>query len=336
MAVSPDAADERREALAAWLGEQLGTPDFGMAPASADASFRRYFRITRGDRTWVAMDAPPAREDSRPFVTVAALLREAGVHAPAVHATDLERGFLLLEDLGTRTYLEVLDAANADALFSDALDALIAWQSASRPGVLPDYDAAAFRRELDLFADWYLGQHLGVTLEADERRDLDTVFERIIEAALAQPRVFVHRDFMPRNLVPSEPNPGVVDFQDALYGPITYDSISLFKDAFVSWPEDRVADWLAEYGRRARSAGLPVPDDDAALRADCDWMGLQRHLKVIGIFARICHRDGKPHYLDDVPRFIEYVRPVLDRYAELAPLAALFRRYVIPEAACVR
>lgn len=336
MAGQPDPADARRQALAAWLAAQFDGVEFTMAPGSADASFRRYFRVGCGGNTWMAMDAPPAQEDSRPFVRVAALLREAGVHAPSIEAMDLERGFLLLEDLGDQTYLDVLDDTNADRLFSHALDALVAWQSASRPGVLPAYDADTLRRELALFPDWYLERHLGVRLGAAERRDLGTGFERIVEFALAQPRVYVHRDFMPRNLVPSRPDPGVVDFQDARHGPITYDPISLFKDAFVSWPEARVAGWLAEYGRRARAAGLPVPRDDAALHADCDWMGLQRHLKVIGIFARICHRDGKPQYLADVPRFAAYVRPVLERYPELAPLRGVIERYLAPEAVCAR
>lgn len=330
----PETVDLRREALVAWVGEWLGSLDFGMAPASADASFRRYFRITLEAQSWVAMDAPPQREDSRPFVAVAEWLRSAGVHAPVIHKTDLEQGFLLLEDLGTGTYLDVLTDANADALFSDAFDALIDWQSVSQPGVFPDYDAAILRRELDLFVDWYLERHLGVQLSEQEQSEVNGLFERIIEAVLAQPRVFVHRDFMPRNLIPADPNPGVVDFQDALYGPITYDVISLFKDAFISWPETRIRHWLSEYGRRARAAGLPVPADEETLYRDCDWMGLQRHLKVIGIFARICHRDGKPQYLSDVPRFINYVLTVVDRYPELAPLRTLFERHVLPEASC--
>lgn len=328
--------DGRLNALMVWIADYLGTREFGMAPASADASFRRYFRISHGDRTWVAMDAPPVQEDSKPFVAVAKRLRSAGVHAPVIHAMDLEQGFLLLEDLGAGTYLDLLTQDNADALFSDALDALIAWQIASEPGVLPEYDGDILRRELNLFPDWYLARHLGVELDAHEARDLECAFDRIIAKALSQPRVFVHRDFMPRNLVPATPNPGVVDFQDALYGPITYDLISLFKDAFISWPEARVREWLAEYGRRARAQDLPVPAEDADLRADCDWMGLQRHLKVMGIFARICYRDGKAQYLDDVPRFIDYIMPVLSRWPELAPLRRLFERYVLREPSCAR
>lgn len=336
MTVQAGAADSRRDKLVEWAGDWLGRHDFEMEPASADASFRRYFRITCGAQSWVAMDAPPTQEDSRPFIAVAELLRAAGVHAPTIHAADLTQGYLLLEDLGTGTYLDVLAEDNADALFSDALDALIAWQVASVPGVLPEYDRSVLWRELALFPEWYLARHRNVRLNAEEQRGLEVVFERIIDTVLAQPRVFVHRDFMPRNLVPSSPNPGVVDFQDALFGPITYDVISLLKDAFISWPEERVAGWLAEYARRARAAGLPVPTTDAQLRADCDWMGLQRHLKVMGIFARIHHRDGKPQYLADVPRFIDYILPVLERWAELKPLRLLFERHVLPETSCVQ
>lgn len=336
MAAMTGIADERSNRLKAWIGAWLGSLDFGMAPASSDASFRRYFRITHERKTWVAMDAPPTQEDSRPFVAVAELLRAAGVHAPVIHAVDLSQGFMLLEDLGGDTYLQVLTSDNADALFSDALDTLIAWQVASRPGVLPAYDAAVLHRELELFPEWYLARHLGVALTANERSQLESAFQTIIRTVLAQPRVYVHRDFMPRNLIPASPNPGVVDFQDALYGPITYDLISLFKDAFISWPEARVHEWLAEYARRARLAGLPVPANDTDLSADCDWMGLQRHLKVLGIFARIRYRDGKPQYLTDAPRFVGYIHPVLQRWPELAPLRLLFERHVLPEASCAR
>lgn len=330
MAAPAESTDRRREALSTWLRTQLEADDFELTVASADASFRRYFRVALTGRSWIAMDAPPEREDSSAFVTVAGMLREAGVHAPAIHACDLDQGFMLLEDLGDRTYLDVLDVDNADALFDDAIEALLAWQQASRPGVLPDYDRATLETELALFPDWFLARHLEVALDDDERRALATVGERLVDAALEQPRVFVHRDFMPRNLMVADPNPGVIDFQDARYGPVTYDIVCLFRDAFLSWPAERVADWLGRYHARAAALGLPVPEDPDAFRAACDWMGLQRHLKVLGIFARIRYRDGKPHYLGDAPRFIDYVMPVLDRYAELAPLAALFRRHVLP------
>jgi hypothetical protein len=301
----------------------LGEPHVELERASEDASFRRYFRIRIADRSWIAMDAPPEREDCKPFVKVAQLLRDAGVHAPEVIAQDVGRGFLLLSDLGTTTYLEALDETTADALFEDAIRALLEWQLASTPGVLPPYDETLLRRELELFPEWYMGRHLGMAPDTAQRSALDALFAKLVAASLAQPRVYVHRDYMPRNLMVSEPNPGVLDFQDAVFGPITYDVVSLFRDAFISWPEERVLDWSARYWERAKKAGLPVHGDFGAFYRDFEWMGLQRHLKVLGIFARIHYRDGKPRYLDDTPRFAAYARSVAQRYAELAPLAKL-------------
>ena len=327
-------ADPRLALLVQWLTATLATDRFVLAPASADASFRRYFRATfagvhplaAGATTLIVMDAPPPQEDCRPFVRVAQLLTDAGLHAPRVLAQDLDRGFLLLTDLGTTTYLAALDEANADELFRDAIAALLRWQIATRPDTLPPYDHALLRRELELFPEWYVGRHLGGTLAPAEREALTTVFEQIIASNLAQPSVFVHRDYMPRNLMVSKPNPGVLDFQVAVCGPITYDVASLFKDAFVSWPEERVLDWTIRYWEGARRAGLPVTTDFAAFHRDCEWMGLQRHLKVLGIFARIRHRDGKSGYIEDAPRFLAYVRPVAERYRELAPLVRLLDR----------
>ncbi len=312
----------------------LGTRDYALAPASEDASFRRYFRVTltapyppSGDAlTLIVMDAPPPRENCAPFVRIAALLADAGVHAPTVLAQDLDRGFLLLTDLGTTTYLQALNDGNANDLFSDALDALVRWQLATREGALPPYDETLLRRELELFPEWYVSRHLGQTLTDVERRALSALFDRIITANLAQSTVFVHRDFMPRNLMRTTPNPGVLDFQDAVIGPIGYDVACLFKDAFISWPEERVLDWTIRYWERARRAQLPVPMDFGDFWRDVEWMGLQRHLKVLGIFARIRHRDGKRGYVEDTPRFIAYVRPVAQRYRELAPLAKLLDR----------
>lgn len=314
-----DDRDTRRQALDAWVGERLGEQVRG-EPASADASFRRYFRYRVGERTLIGMDAPPEQEDSRPFIKVDELFADAGVHVPQILAADLEQGFLLLSDLGTQTWLHILDGDNADQRFARAIDVLIRIQKASRPGVLPDYDETLLRRELELFADWYLGEHLGVEVDAALRKRLDAVFDLLVESALAQGRVYVHRDFMPRNLMDSEPDPGVIDFQDAVYGPVSYDPICLFKDAFLSWPEDRVIGWLEQYWQRARAEGLPVPERFEDFLRDCDLMGAQRHLKVIGIFARICHRDGKPHYLEDVPRFFRYLETVIKRRPELADL----------------
>lgn len=269
------------------------------------------------------MDAPPAQEDCRPFVKVAALMREAGLNVPQVVAQDIERGFLLLSDLGTTTFLNEFTADNPNTLFSDAIDALIKLQCASCRGVLPEYDAALLQRELDLFPDWYVGKHLQTSFTVAQSAAFAGVATLLIDAALAQPAVYVHRDYMPRNLMISTPNPGVLDFQDAVYGPITYDVASLFRDAFVSWPEARELDWVIRYWERAKSAGLPVNADFATFWRDFEWMGLQRHLKVLGIFARINYRDGKPHYLADTPRFINYARRVSARYRELTPLARL-------------
>jgi aminoglycoside/choline kinase family phosphotransferase len=320
--------DDRAQAARDWALEYLREPRAQFAPASADASFRRYFRLSAGERSWVLMDAPPEREDCKPFLQVAALLREAGLHGPEILAQDLERGFLLLSDLGRQTYLQEfqagLDADEADRLMRDAIAALVCWQAATRPGVLPPYDRALLQRELDLFPDWYVARHLERELTPAQRARLDAVNALLIDSALAQPRVYVHRDYMPRNLMRATPNPGVLDFQDAVEGPITYDLISLFKDAFWSWPAAPIEAWIAHYRRLALEAGLPVEADAAMFRRAADWMGLQRHLKVIGIFARICHRDGKPHYLQDVPRFIGYVRDVAAQYDELAPLLQLF------------
>ena len=314
---------DRYDLVQDWLTQQLRGRTYTLAPASADASFRRYFRVILPDTTLIVMDAPPEFEDCRAFVQVAGLMAAAGLNVPSILAQDMALGFLLLSDLGSTTYLAALNDDNADALFRDATDALIRWQLASRDGVLPPYDEALLRRELDLFPEWYLRRHLGIELDVRQRQSLDAMFRLILSNNLAQPRTYVHRDYMPRNLMVTEPNPGVLDFQDAVYGPITYDVASLFKDAFISWDEQRVLDWTIRYWERARSAGLPVNGDFGEFYRDCEWMGLQRYLKVLGIFARICHRDGKPAYVKDTPRFLGYVRAVAGRYAPLSPLLRL-------------
>ena len=317
-------ADSRRAAVESWLAAQLRGARFSLACASVDASFRRYFRASLPDgRSYVVMDAPPDREDCRPFVHVARLLRAAGVHAPEVHAEDLAQGFLLLGDLGTQTYLQELNADNAARLLGDATDALLRWQLATRPGELPPYDEALLRREMNLFPEWYVSRHLGVELSNAQKAELEGIYRLLVKSALAQPAVYVHRDYMPRNLMVSEPNPGVLDFQDAVLGPITYDMVSLLRDAFVSWDEERVLDWSVRYWEKAKRAGLPVQTGFAEFWRAFEWMGLQRHLKVLGIFARINYRDGKPKYLEDTPRFVRYARAVSERYAALAPLARL-------------
>lgn len=326
--------DARASELRGWLAAILEGAGFSLAPASADASFRRYFRVTPVTpsklapeaQTLIAMDAPPPREDCRPFVHVARLMRTAGLNAPRVLGEDLERGFLLLDDLGTTTYLAALDQESFSPLMSDATDTIVRWQRATHAGALPPYDETLIRRELGLFPEWYVGRHLGTTLSESQRHDLAGIFTLLVDVFNAQPRVFVHRDFMPRNLMVSEPNPGVLDFQDAAIGPIAYDVVSLFRDAFVSWPEERVLDGTVRYWEKAKRAGLPVPLDFAEFFRWFEWTGAQRHLKVLGIFARIRHRDGKPGYVEDTPRFVAYLRSVAGRYRELEPLVRLLDR----------
>ncbi|WP_111655792.1 aminoglycoside phosphotransferase family protein [Isoalcanivorax indicus] len=314
-------ADTRFQALCAWAGAALGEP-VAPVPASADASFRRYFRCQVAGRSVILMDAPPAQEDSAPFVDIAGRLTRAGVPVPEILALDLSRGFMALSDLGRETWLTALTPENADAWFSQALDTLITLQQADTGG-LPVYDDALLRRELALFPDWYLGRHLHAADDPRLMSVLTTLNDQLVEAALAQRQVFVHRDYMPRNLMVSTPNPGVLDFQDAVRGPVSYDPVCLFRDAFISWPESRVLGWLADYHGRALSAGLPVPAERDAFLRDADLMGAQRHLKVIGIFARIRYRDGKPRYLDDAPRFFAYLQAVATRHPELEALRRL-------------
>ncbi|AWM94654.1 aminoglycoside phosphotransferase [Pseudomonas sp. 31-12] len=325
--------DVRLQHLKVWLDEQLATlfaeqgwgvvPPATLTAASSDASFRRYFRWEGEGRSFVVMDAPPPQENCKPFVDIAFLLAKSGINVPKIYAEDLERGFLLLNDLGNKTYLDVIDSENADDLFKDALQALLAFQQLPMVAPLPSYDVALLRRELELLPEWYVKRELGIEFDSAQQMLWQNVTELLIDSALAQPKVLVHRDYMPRNLMLSEPNPGVLDFQDAVYGPVTYDVTCLFKDAFLSWPEERVHAWLEYYWQQAGALGIPVqPDFEDFLRAS-DLMGVQRHLKVIGIFARICHRDGKPRYLADVPRFFAYIDAVIARRPELAELDVL-------------
>jgi aminoglycoside/choline kinase family phosphotransferase len=316
--------DSRLSALERWLGARFPRGTFTLTPASEDASFRRYLRATFADgRTFIAMDAPPDKEDCAPFVRVARLLRAAEVNAPEVIAEDLAQGFLLLTDLGDRTYLDALQSGNPAELFRDATDALLRWQLATRKGELPPYDEALLRRELNLFPEWYVEKHVLRALSPAEREILENSFRILLQSALAQPTVYVHRDYMPRNLMVCEPNPGVLDFQDAVEGPIAYDMVCLMRDAFISWDEERELDWTIRYWEKAKKARLPVPADFAEFWRAFEWMGLQRHLKVLGIFARLAYRDGKPKYLADTPRFINYALSVSKRYRDLGPLARL-------------
>ena len=315
-----------------WLDRQFPRqhPDqeISLEPASADASFRRYFRVGLADgSTRIVMDAPPEHEDCRPFLKVAALFRDAGVHVPEVYAEDLAQGFLLLSDLGHTTYLNVLDATTAPKLYRDANAALVDIQRASRPGVLPEYDHALLSRELDLFPDWYVARHLEVRLDAGQQATLRSVFDKILANNLAQPQVFVHRDYHSRNLMVCSDdypeNPGIIDFQDAVYGPITYDLVSLYRDAYIHWEEAQELDFVIRYWEMARKAGLPVHADFHDFYRDYEWMGAQRQIKVLGIFARLCYRDGKDAYLNDMPRVMAYLRRTCERYIELKPLVRL-------------
>ncbi len=319
---------ERIKQIQDWLVSLFPERAFTLAPASADASFRRYLRARFADGgALVVMDAPPAHEDVRPWLHVQQLFRAAGAHVPAVLAQDAERGFLLLTDLGSTTYLAALtDGADADSLYRAALDALIAIQRASRPDLLPAYDRALLKRELDLFPDWYIGEHIPIDFGPTDRNRLEAVFEKILAVNLAEPCVFVHRDYHSRNLMVDGDKPGapgVIDFQDAVYGPISYDLVSLFKDAYIEWDEERTLDWLARYWERAKKAGLPVRDDFGDFFRDYEWMGVQRHVKVLGIFARLFHRDGKDGYLANMPLVAKYLRAACARYGELTPLLRL-------------
>jgi aminoglycoside/choline kinase family phosphotransferase len=331
---TPEHADPRAAARTAWIRTILRDDSIQPVRASVDAGFRSYWRaqpVAAGGlaNSVIVMDSPPDREDVRPWLHIRDLLEAGGVRVPQVLARDVEAGFLLLEDLGTDTYLHVIDNDNADALFEDALTQLLKLQAIAPPADLPAYDAALLARELRLFDDWFCGRHLGMTLDCGDLEALDAAYRVLIDSALAQPQVLVHRDFMPRNLMPATDGPAVLDFQDAVRGPIAYDALSLFKDAFLSWPEARVDAWLDHYHARAAEAGLPVPER-MRFRRDADLIGVQRHLKVIGIFARLHHRDAKPKYLADVPRFFGYLDAVLPKHPQLAGLQRFIEQRVKP------
>jgi N-acetylmuramate 1-kinase len=331
---------DRQSLFDAWLRQAASAHQLQPASvriASADASFRRYLRVdTLGGDSRIVMDAPPDKENSEPFVRIAALMKSAGLNAPEVLDWQQDHGFMLLTDLGDATMMSAIDAERPQAnhgLYMQAVDTLVQWQLASRPGVLPPYDAALLNRELSLFPDWYLGQHKKVQLEGKDKETVDKAFALIVQRNLAAPSVYVHRDFMPRNLMmphgtgPKSAQLGVLDFQDAVYGPVTYDIASLMRDAFLTWDEDFVLDITIRYWEKARKAGLmdfeDWHSDFGAFYRAVEWMGLQRHLKVAGIFARLTLRDGKPKYLADAPRFIHYIRKACDRYRELGPLLKL-------------
>lgn len=322
--------DSRLVALVQWLesldGFSLDTAT--VRPASSDASFRRYFRVNARSGTCIVMDAPPEKENIEPYVKVAAEFAKSGVSVPQILAENREKGFLLLSDLGASTYLDKLDDSNAGSMYMDAINALIRIQSISRPGVLPEYDRATLKRELDLFPEWYIIRHKQFAMTAEKREELEKVFNLLLANNLSQPQVYVHRDYHSRNLMYMQGdttgmNPGILDFQDALYGPVTYDLVSLLKDAYIEWDEERVLDWVIRYWERAKKNGLPVNPDIDQFYRDFEFMGVQRHLKVLGIFARLYHRDGKAGYLKDLPLVMQYASKTAYRYVELAPLARL-------------
>jgi aminoglycoside/choline kinase family phosphotransferase len=328
---TPTSPDARLALLTSWL-DTLGLVQVdSRRPASSDASFRRYFRLDvlpalqpKLGQTLIAMDAPPERENVPAFIHVAGLLADAGVNVPVIVARDVPNGFLLLSDLGTTTYLQRLDADNAAFMYSDAVDALIKFQLTSEPGVLPEFDRAFVLREMNLFPEWFVGKHLGVTMSAQQQAALDGVFEAITANVLAQQRVFMHRDFHSRNLMFMDANnPGVLDFQDAVFGPVTYDLASLLRDAYIQWDEEIVLDWVVRYWQSAKAVGLPVNPDIDAFYRDFEFMALQRHLKILGIFCRLNYRDGKNIYMGDLPTVLDYVRKTANRYSVLKPLLRL-------------
>lgn len=321
--------DLRLQQLIAWIGQrpELGIDPESLTPASSDASFRRYFRgRTAAGGSIILMDAPPDKEDSRPFVHASEVFSASGVSVPRIFAQDLAQGYLALEDFGDTQYLQRLPEDSSGVLYKDALQALIQMQLASRPGVFAQYDRAMLRRELDLFPRWYIQEHRKVSLSAEHIQTMDRAFERIIDLCVAQPSVFVHRDYHSRNLMVLEAgrNPGIIDFQDAVYGPITYDLASLLRDAYIVWEEAQQIDWLIRYWEMARRAKLPIEEDFGQFYRDFEWMGLQRHIKVLGIFARLNYRDGKARYLADLPVVMNYTMKVLQRYRELGPLQQVF------------
>ncbi len=321
---------DRTAQLDLWLQTQFPQQSFDIAPASADASFRRYFRVARHENpsTLIVMDAPPEQEDCGPWLKVASLLQEAGVRVPEILAQDTQQGFLLLSDLGTTTYLDVLTAENAQTLYIEALGALLAMQRHSHPGMLPDYSRDMLLNEMRLFPQWYIARHKGIDVDEQQYTELENLFSLIADVNLAEPRVLVHRDYHSRNLMYQDgtATPGVIDFQDAVYGPLSYDLVSLFKDAYIRWEEDFVLDLLIRYWEMARRMGLPVRADFADFHRDYEWMGVQRHLKILGIFSRLYYRDGKDGYLKDLPLVMDYLRRACRRYRELAPLLRLLNR----------
>ena len=327
-----DASDSRLANLTQWAIEDLGFAGASIAPASVDASFRRYFRVTRGADSYIVMDAPPDKEDSGPFLKVARILGGLNLNVPIILARDVERGFLLLSDLGSRLYLDALpEDGAADELYADALRALRGMQTADAKHSqdLPRYDRALLTREMELLPEWFLKRHLGLSIEARERAMLDRLFDSLVDAALSQPACFVHRDYHSRNLlVTPENNPGILDFQDAVWGPVTYDLASLLKDCYIAWPPARVREWVREYRESLLEAGFELNATAAEFLRWFDLLGLQRHIKVLGIFARLFYRDGKSQYLNDLPRVLNYARDTAANYPETTAFAEFIVRRI--------
>ena len=325
--------DVRFEQLQAWLRDVVGFREFTITTASSDASFRRYFRVEQSGISHIVMDAPPEKENCEPFVAIALALADLGLNVPRLHEVDLERGFILLSDLGTTHYLQALSEATVDSLYSDALGALHRLQKAPTAGAaLPEYDRALLVREMALFPEWFLDRHLALRVDAAWQEALAESFEFLVINALAQPQVWVHRDYHSRNLMVTEPdNPGVLDFQDAVLGPVTYDVVSLLRDCYISWPGERVVRWVEEFLLEAQRNGQFRDVSPQQFSEWFDLMGVQRHLKAIGIFARLNHRDAKPGYLADIPRTLGYVIDVAAGYAPLRPLLALLHEHVVPK-----
>jgi aminoglycoside/choline kinase family phosphotransferase len=331
----PDASDSRLADLTRWVSDDLGFAGSRIAPASADASFRRYFRVTRAEDSYIVMDAPPDKENLDPFLRIGKILLGIGLNVPVVLAKDMRRGFLLLSDLGSRQYLdELVSDGAADRLYADALAALAIMQTADSGGAreLPPYDHALLMREMELMPEWFLRRHLGLEISAAERGMLDRLFEALSRSALSQPAAFVHRDYHSRNLlVTPDNNPGILDFQDAVWGPVTYDLVSLIKDCYIAWPAARVRAWALRYREQLLEKGFPMSLSETEFMHGFDLVGLQRHIKVLGIFARLYYRDGKSQYLNDLPRVLNYTREAAAQYAETKEFSEFIARRIEPE-----
>jgi N-acetylmuramate 1-kinase len=321
---------KRFESLKLWLSDVFGSHDFELKPASEDASFRSYYRLSIRGETFIVMDAPPPEEDCEPFVRVTKTLLACGVNAPSIHHMDLQQGFLVLDDFGNDLYLDKLDSSTADELYSDAIKMLVRLQTSADVKVLPNYDEPLLRREMQLFTEWLLGKHLNIKLNDDQNKVIAALFDLLVENALQQPQTFVHRDFHSRNLmITSENNPGVIDYQDAVHGPISYDLVSLLKDCYIKWSKDEINHWLDFYLTQQDENGTAI--DREQFKRWFDLMGVQRHLKASGIFARLSYRDGKHGFLKDIPRTLSYIVDLKQDYKELVPLCELIEEFILPK-----